>query len=320
MDNDDYYSYLGGLGLAVKTLTGTAPSMYVADLTSMSNPAIITLREAFSKELAARYLNPNWITGMMEFDYAGAREIMKTISYMKGWEFTTPDLVTDSDWERLYNTLILDSQNIGVDEFLKENPYQYQSALGDFLNVIMKGSFDASDEILQNLVKEYVESVVENGVTCCHHTCGNPLLDEYVRSVMTTTGVVDVSTAEEYERLMQEATQRTSSPSTQTETASKSRSSSSTGSELQVVQAGSGSTNQTMMSESGAGMDTNTPVQDSAMSTPDNYVEGYEMTRESVTTPDNSGPSFSGSDIIASVLVLAGVGAIYMGFWKRRKM
>jgi cobaltochelatase CobN len=317
MDNDDYYSYFGGLGLAIKTLTGVAPSMYIADFSSVDDPEIITLGEAFSKELAARYLNPNWITGMMEFDYAGAREMMKSIAYMKGWEFTTPDLVTDSDWNKMYETYILDSQNVGVDDFLKENPYQYQSAIGDMIDVIMKDSWDASDEVLQNLVKEYVESVVENGVTCCHHTCGNPLLDEYIRGVMTTTGIVDTATAAEYQRLMEEATQRTPTESTTIESVSTSRSSSPTGTDLNIVE--SGSSNQTMMSDSGAGMDVNTPAQDAAKSTPDNYVEGYEMTRESVSQKvESSSPSFSGSDILASVFVFALLGVIYIGFNRRK--
>ncbi|MDP2217701.1 MAG: cobaltochelatase subunit CobN [Methanolobus sp.] len=324
IDNDDYYSYLGGLALAVRSLTGENPSMYVADLKSTANPQVVTLSEAFRNELRARYLNPSWISGMMEYDYAGAREMMKFVEYMWGWDAMTPDLVKDSDWNQIYDVYVTDKYDLGLDEYFKDNPYQYQSMTGRMLETTRKLDSEgnpywyASDEVIQSLVKEYVESVVASGVTCCHHTCGNPLLDNYVRSVMTTTGVVDVSTAKEYERLMQEATKRESTPVTEESTTRKS--SSSTGTDLKVVESGSGSTNQTMMSESGAGMDTNTPVQDSAMSTPDNYIEGYEMTKESVTQPDSSGPSFSGSDIIASVLVLAAVGAIYMGFWKRRKM
>ena len=317
MDNDDYYSYLGGLGLAIQSLTGIDISMYIADFTNVEEPEIVTLEEAFSKELAARYLNPKWITGNMEHGYAGAREMMKAFSYMKGWEFTTPELVTDSDWNKMYETYIKDSQNTGVNDFLKENPYQYQSITGDLLEVIRKGNWDASNEIVQNLVKEFVESVVRDGVTCCHHTCGNPLLQEFIQNVMTTTGVVDTATAAEYQRLMEEA-QKTPTESTTTETESISRSSSQTGTELNIVEPGTSSSNQTMMSDSGAGMDANTPVQDTAKSTPDNYVEGYEMTRESVSQElENSSPSFSGSDILASVFVLALLGMIFVGFRRR---
>ncbi|MDY0387430.1 MAG: cobaltochelatase subunit CobN [Methanolobus sp.] len=320
MDNDDYYQYLGGLGLAVRTLSGEDPSMFIADFKNVHKPEIITLREAFGKELTARYLNPNWMSGMMEFDYAGAREMMKAVEYMWGWEATTPDLVTDSDWDKMYGTYVMDNNDLGMKEFFRENPYQYQSLTARMIETIRKDSWDASDEVLQNLVKEYVESVVESGVTCCHHTCGNPLLDSYVQNAMITTGVIDTQTRAEYQKLMQEAThvQSSATEPQETSSSSKSRSSSPTGTDLKIVEPGSGTSNQTMMSDSGAGLDTDTPVLDSQKSTPDNYVEGYEMTKESITDPE-SGSGFSGSDIIASVLVLAAVGAIYVGFWKRRK-
>ncbi|MEZ5335435.1 MAG: hypothetical protein R2741_09450 [Methanolobus sp.] len=70
----------------------------------------------------------------------------------------------------------------------------------------------------------------------------------------------------------------------------------------------------------GAGMDMDSPVQDTAKSTPDNYVEGYEMTQESVTNVMKAQAVrlISSSDIIASIFVIGMLGAIYIGFWKRR--
>ncbi len=320
MDNDDFYQYLGGLGLAIRSLGGTDPSMYIADFTSVDNPEVITLEEAFSQELAARYLNPNWVNGMMEFDYAGARELMKTVEYMWGWEATTPYLVTDSDWDKIYETYVLDSQNIGVDDFLKENAYQYQSITARMIENIRKDGWTTSDDTLNNLVKEYVESVVNDGVTCCHHTCGNMQLAEFVQGNMQAAGLTP-QMQRQYNELMYEATLEdnfvqqqqldTSSPKTKDES-------------LNSVQRSmaSGSSNQTIMADSGgAGLDSETPVQDSPKSTPDDYIEGYEMTRETVDNTDTTNsPSFSSSDIIASVFVMGTLGAIYIGFWRRRKL
>ena len=157
----------------------------------------------------------------MEFDYAGAREMMNFVENLWGWEATTPDLVTDSDWNQIYDVYVNDKYDLGLDEYFKENPYQYQSMTARMLETARKGSWDASDEVIQNLVSEYVESVVESGVTCCHHTCGNALLDEYIQGVMSVPGVVDEETAEEYERLMQEATE--SSPSSESSSHSSSK-------------------------------------------------------------------------------------------------
>ncbi|WP_440946045.1 cobaltochelatase subunit CobN [Methanosarcina sp. T3] len=320
MDNDDYYQYLGGLGLAVKTLSGVAPSMFVADFTSVDNPEIITLGEAFSKELTARYLNPNWLNGMMEYDYAGAREMMKAVEYMWGWEATTPDLVTDSDWDKIYETMILDSQNVGVDEFLKKNAYQYQSITARMIETIRKDSWDASDEVLQNLVKEYVESVVKDGVTCCHHTCGNALLDEYVQGVMSVPGVVDEATAEKYKELMEEATQASQSSSESSSHSSKGHQTS-VAEKLNQTSTSTEETasNQTVQnSDAGYDVDSPEPAPDVRQAADPNYVEGYEMQKESVEEPESGGMSFSGADILGTLFVVIAAGGIYLGFRKKK--
>ena len=318
MDNDDFYQYLGGLGLAIRSLGGDA-SLFIADFTSVDDPEVITLEEAFSKELAARYLNPNWVNGMMEFDYAGARELMKTVEYMWGWEATTPGLVTDSDWDKIYETYIRDSQDIGVDEFLKENAYQYQSITARMIETIRKDGWDASDDTLNDLVKEYVESVANDGVTCCHHTCGNMQLAEFVQGNMQAAGVTP-EMQKKFNELMYEATLRDEFVTQQQSDTSSLKTKDGSLNSVQREMS-TGSSNQTMMTDSGgAGVDSETPVQDSTRSTPENYVEGYEMTKETVNNADSANsPSFSSSDVLASVFVIGTVGAVYLGFWRRRK-
>ncbi|WP_321430822.1 cobaltochelatase subunit CobN [uncultured Methanolobus sp.] len=321
IDIDDYYQYLGGLGLAITSLGGDV-SLYIADFTTVDNPEIGTLEAAFSKELAARYLNPNWINGMMEYDYAGAREMMKTVEYMWGWEATTPGLVSDSDWDKIYDTYILDSQNVGVNDFLKENAYQYQSITARMIETIRKEGWTPSDsDTLNNLVNEYVKSVVNDGVTCCHHTCGNMKLAEFTVGTMTAAGVTP-EMQQKYNERMYEATLRDEfKVQQQTEAEFVQARDDSLNAVQRSMAAGSGSSNQTMMADSGgAGIDPDTPVQDSGKSTPDNYVEGYEMTQETVDNTDSTNsPIISSSDALASVFVVGALGAIYLGFWKRRK-
>jgi cobaltochelatase CobN len=44
------------------------------------------------------------------------------------------------------------------------------------------------------------------------------------------------------------------------------------------------------------------------------------MTKETVNDANSvSTPTFSSSDVLASVFVVGIVGAIYLGFWRRRK-
>ncbi|WP_094228272.1 cobaltochelatase subunit CobN [Methanolobus psychrotolerans] len=319
LDHNMVAAYFGGLSLAVESVSGNAPDMYINDLSGSAE--IETLTEFLYKDLRSRYLNPYWIEGMMGNGFDGTRYMDSVFEVIQLWDVTTTGLITDDVWNGLYETYFLDKYETGVTEYLKStNPYAYQSMAATALESARIGNWDASNKVLQNLVKEYVESTVDNGVTCCHHTCGNPLLDEFVQSMMTTTGVVDAATAAEYQRLMQEATHRiTSTEPAPTETVSKSRGGSSSGSKLSVTDSGATAANQTT-ADSGAGKDLSTPATESPKSTPDNYVEGYEMTPEAVPqTETGSSISFSGSEILASLLVLSGVGAIYVGFVRRRK-
>jgi cobaltochelatase CobN len=324
IDGDDYYGYLGGIGLTVRALTGETPEMYIASLENVDSLQIISLKEALRTELRARYYNPKWITGMMESDYAGARQMMKFTEYIWGWDVTNPNLITDSDWDEIYDIYVNDKYDLGVDEFLKtDNPYQYQSMTARMLETARKGYWDASDEVIQSLVKEYAESVVKDGVTCCHHTCGNALLDEYIQGVISVPGIVDEETAEKYKELMQEAmesSQQQSSESSshssnghQTSVAEKLNQTTSTSTEESV-------SNQTVQnSDAGYGVDSPEPAPEVRQSADSNYVEGYEMQKESPSEESESGGmSFSGADILGTLFVIVAAGGIYMGFRKKK--
>jgi cobaltochelatase CobN len=318
LDTDDFYQYMGGLYNAIQYVSGTAPDAYVINLQSLSDSQIQTLQTYLANELYARHFNPTWISGMQNHGYEGARQMEKFIENLWGWEALNPNLISDNVWNKVYENYFANAELSG---WLKENnPYAYQAMVARMTETVRKGNWDASDEALKSLVAEQVRAVIDSGATCCHHTCGNMLNQAFVDGIaqaLVETGQLSQSELDMYKKIMETATTETT-PTAPTEKPSSSSSrSSSTGKELSIVETGSG--NQTSMNEAGAGTDLDKDVSMKSP-VPDNYVEGYEMTRESVTTSDNSGPSISGSDIIASVFVMAGVGAIYLGFVRRRKL
>ncbi|WP_167879499.1 cobaltochelatase subunit CobN [Methanococcoides sp. NM1] len=315
LDNDDFFQYVGGLSVAIEHISGTAPEIKVVNL--RGDPKVEGLDMFLARELRTRALNPLYLTGMMDSGYSGMKEIAEIVDNLYGWQVTTPGLVEDYMWNDIYETLVLDKHGLGIKEaFNDQNPYAYQSTAARMLEAIRKGYWDASDETIQTLTKEYAESVAENGVTCCHHTCGNPLLDEYVRGLMSIPGVVSEEVAQDYNDLMSEATQReiqTSSSST----AKKHSSGGGTGT-AEIIESGSG--NQTQVVDGGYGTDVEqSPQLSSSSDSETNYVEGYEMTKESTTSESrSSSPSFSGADILGSVLVVLAVAVITIGFRRRR--
>jgi cobaltochelatase CobN len=316
---DGYFSDLGGLALAIRTVSGETPSIYLSNLRDPTNPVVETLSEFLVKELRTRNLNPEWIEAMMKYDYYGSSILSSGLENLWGWEVTTPDMITDDMWNEMYDVYIQDKYNLGMEEFFNENnPWAQQSMLARMLEATRKGYWDASEEIIETLTAKYVESVAENGVTCCHHTCGNPTLDEYVNGIMSIPGVVDEETAEEYNRLMQETTG--SSSQKPAESSSSSHSSHSTGSAIVVNSTSTNTNSGNQTAESGEGYGTNAeqaPAPKSSTQASD-YVEGYEMTKES-TEKESGGMPFSGADILGALFVVFCLGGIYMGFHKKNK-
>jgi len=207
IDNDDVFQYVGGLASAYRHITGgDSPCVYVTDNRDPDKtPAVSSLGEVIHRELRTRYLNPKWIEGMMGEGYAGAREMSGFIEHLWGWETTMPDLITDSTWQDVYDVCVVDECGLGIGEFASEhNPYAYQSMTARMLETTRKESWNPSDEVVVRLVTEYIESIVETGhVACCHHICGNPLLDEYIHGLISTLGTtIDQDVIDAYERIM----------------------------------------------------------------------------------------------------------------------
>ena len=185
IDNDDVYQYLGGISLAVRTVTGKAPDLYVTDAVDPDRSDVSLLHDFFSRELRSRYYNPQWMKGMMEQGYSGAREMDRFAEYLWGWEATVPDLVSENTWSEVDEIYVQDKYRMGLKDFFDEsNPWAAQSLTGRLLETARKDRWHPTEEVKQELVERYQQSVQDYGVTCCHHTCGNLALQEYMQGVL----------------------------------------------------------------------------------------------------------------------------------------
>lgn len=315
LDNDDFFQYFGGMNLVTRYLSGETPEMYVSDTRSSDaeNCGMVSMDEYLKKNLRSRYLNEQWIRGMKESGYAGGKMMSEFVNNLWGWEVCDPDLVDDSDWEMVYEAYINDPD---MQEWFEENnPYAMQSIEARMLETMRKGYWD-NTEIRNQLISDYMKSVVEDGVTCCHHTCGNPSLRAYVQGLMSVAGVSQ-ELQDAYNKKITEATgsqETISTPSPRTSSSNGDR-----GSSTPVVK----NANQTTAQETEAGYGTNTPEAlespSSSEAKADPYVQGYEMQKEAADSSEAGSPmSFSGSDIIGTLFVLASVGGIYFGLRKKK--
>ncbi|HNX39754.1 MAG TPA: cobaltochelatase subunit CobN [Methanothrix sp.] len=288
IDNDDVYQYLGGISLAVRTVAGKAPDLYVTDAVDPEKSEVSSLHHYFSRELRSRYYNPQWIQGMMEQGYSGAREMDKFAEYLWGWEATVPDLVSEKTWNEVKEIYVDDKYHMGLKEFFDENnPWATQALTGRLLETARKDRWHPSQEVLQEIVERYEQSVKDYGVTCCHHTCGNLALEEYMQGVLPAHD--------------------SGSSGSSAGASGSSRPSSSSSRQKSHSSGESAAHNQTMP----AGFGSEAPLRQQPSDSPSSEVNGFVM---EVAETRVSEPSSSSAPVLAIGLVLAVLFTIWMGF------
>lgn len=179
LDGDDFYQYLGGAVMAIRSVDGTAPEVVVSDLTNPGSERQETLARFMGRELRARYLNPKWIEGMIAEGYSGARFMSRVVSHLWGWQVTVPDVVDDAKWNEMYATYVEDRNGLGLDEWFaqREHAWAYQTIVARMLETSRRGYWDAPVEVVARLTEELVESIEAAGAACNALVCNNaPLL------------------------------------------------------------------------------------------------------------------------------------------------
>ena len=190
-DIDDMYQYLGGLSLAVRTQSGATPDQLILDNRNAGTVRITPLKRFLSAELRTRTLNPEWIAAQQKENYAGARMIARSVDNIWGWQAVTPENISPAQWNELYDVYLKDRHDLGLREFFRrENAWAEQSISARMLEAVRKEFWNAPRQIRTELARNYAQSVIDNGVACCDHTCNNPFLHQMVISLISVPGVM----------------------------------------------------------------------------------------------------------------------------------
>lgn len=180
VDNDDVYQWMGGLRVASESV-GAKPRLYLADLRKPGEERMEDARYAIARELNARNWNPQWISEMQKEGYSGAREMVKAVEYLYGWQATAPETISSTVWQKVYDVYVGDEYDLGLAEFFdKSNPAGRQNLVARLLEVDRQGTHSFSEEQRRALVSEYVRLVSQTGPACSGNTCGNRKLQEHV--------------------------------------------------------------------------------------------------------------------------------------------
>ncbi|MCL6635100.1 MAG: cobaltochelatase subunit CobN, partial [Peptococcaceae bacterium] len=165
LDNDDCFDYFGGLSMAIERANGgKAPDMYILDYANPAKAGVMTFNEYITRELRTRYYNPEWIKGMMEYGYSGARTISnKFVSYLWGWQVTNPDTVKKWMWDEVADVYVRDKYGLGVNTWLSQgnNSYALISVTGTMLTAAQKGFWQADAATLKEIANTWAKAVIQ---------------------------------------------------------------------------------------------------------------------------------------------------------------
>ncbi len=210
LDNDDFFQYLGGTALAIRSIDNQSPDVIVSNLTNQGQMKNEKLSYFLSKELQARYFNPTWITSMMDEGYSGGRFVRQVSSNLWGWQVTVPDAVGQSKWDNFYSVYLDDRYDLDIAERFEEskNLFAYQVMISRMYEAVRKSYWTPDDEQKQKLLTEFLETVEKVGLSCNLNVCNNPKLANFLNEEFEKIDGISAELIENYRKELKEIRER----------------------------------------------------------------------------------------------------------------
>jgi cobaltochelatase CobN len=173
LDNDDFFQYLGGTAMAIRSVDGKTPEVMVSDLANPRRASHKTLEQYMGQEMQSRYLNPRWADNMLKEGYSGARYINRVVDYLWAWQVTVPEVVDNGKWQRMYDTYVEDRHGLKVRErFAKAgNLRAFQAMTDRMLSAVERGYWKPSDAVRNKLTQMNAQAIKDAGVSCSADSC-----------------------------------------------------------------------------------------------------------------------------------------------------
>lgn len=158
LTTDDPFQYLGGVSLAVRSLGGKSPELYISNLRDSGMPRIETAAGFLSKELRTRQFHPGWIAAMQKEGYSGALEMLNAVNNLWGWQAVAPETVRNDQWDELRDVYVNDKYKLGLNQWFERNhPHAQAQIIERMLEAARKGYWQSDAASLAALKKRYRE-------------------------------------------------------------------------------------------------------------------------------------------------------------------
>ncbi|MDR3109610.1 MAG: cobaltochelatase subunit CobN [Planctomycetaceae bacterium] len=202
----DHVYEFNTLALAIREKTGTDPKIWFSDMRNPTAARSVTATQAIREEARSSIWNPKYIAGLQREGAGAAASLVEPMRNMRGWNVVQPSSIDKSLWDEMHAVYIEDKHALNLKEYFEEkNPYALQDMTAVLLDVVRKGMWKPSDEVVKNLAGLHVEMVEKHGAGCSGDTCGDAQLHAFIGNIL---GGVPVA----YEASLNQALQARGAP------------------------------------------------------------------------------------------------------------
>ncbi len=180
------YEFMGGLNLAVRTVTGKEPEAYISDYRNRNNVRMQELKEAIGVESRTTIFNPSYIKEKMKGGAGAAADFAETMQNIYGWNVMKPNVIDNELWNDIYGIYIQDHFNLNIKDYFKQqNPAALEEITAVMMETARKGMWRASAEQLKTVAALHTELVDKYKPSCSGFVCGNAKLRDFIASNVT---------------------------------------------------------------------------------------------------------------------------------------
>ena len=178
---DHVYEFMGGVNLAVKTVTGKEPDTYLSDYRNRNKVRMQELKEAIGVESRTTLLNPAYIKEKMKGGSSSAQVFVKTFTNTYAWNVMKPEVIDNDMWNRLYDVYVKDAYGLGMEGFFAEqNPAAMQDITAVMMETARKGLWQANEEQLQTIADVHIRFVRQFGASGSDFSGSNHKVQDFI--------------------------------------------------------------------------------------------------------------------------------------------
>lgn len=171
-DSDDYYDWFGGLYNAANVLKEKAglekADTAFFDIRNKNKYVSRTYNEEIEFEIRSMLLNPQYYGALVKTP-AGMNSYASKFEHFYASTIMGGEKLNKQLGDQLAKTIR--EINSGVNKATLAAGSQ--SSMAWMIYMAQQGVWEADSSTVQELVDDYMRSVIDYGVACCHHTCKN---------------------------------------------------------------------------------------------------------------------------------------------------